>query len=161
DSSGNTALLAAARQGTPAVVALLLARGAKVKVVDNDGQAPLHVAASKAVAELLLARGAEVNVVNKEGETPLYLAVQRGNRALAELLEARGAKHDIFSLAALGRAEALRKALQMSPLPKPKKDFQYSPLHLAARFGQTNTAQVLLEKGARVDDQLWNGMTAL
>jgi ankyrin repeat protein len=161
DRFGNTAVLTAARLGTVDVAALLLAKGAKVKVADNEGMTPLHAVGTKAVAEMLLAQGADVNAVNQEGETPLYLAVQRGDLPLAELLEAKGARHDIFTLAALGRDEALRKALQTSPLPKPKKNYHYPPLLLAAHFGQTNAVQVLLDKGAGVDDSMWNGMTAL
>jgi ankyrin repeat protein len=160
-ANGSDALRLAARGGHVEVTALLLARGADPKASDPEGMTPLHEAASKAVAELLLARGAKVNVRNKAGQTPLFLAVQRGDLALAELLDKHGAEHDVYSLAALGRDAALRKALQAAPPPKPKDPRFVPPLHLAARFGQVKTVQMLLDQDVPVDDLAPSGATAL
>jgi ankyrin repeat protein len=154
---GRTALMLAAGKGSPEVVALLLAKGADVKAADGDGRTALHWARNKEVAQLLLTRGAAVNAADKNGYTPLFGAVQAGDRALAELLQASGSKHDVYTLAALGHDEELRKALLAAPLPK-TKDYYVSPLHLAARFGQVKTAQILLNVGATVSDttrDLW------
>jgi Ankyrin repeats (3 copies) len=64
-STGDTPLHVAARGGTTAVVALLLAAGAKIESHNKFGQTPLHIAASVdnfGVAVMLLQNGADVFV---------------------------------------------------------------------------------------------------
>jgi ankyrin repeat protein len=151
DRANASAIAAAARTGKADIVALLLAKGADPNARDNLLFTPLHVAANKAVAELLVARGAEVNVVDQANKSPLFRAVQAEKRDVAEFLESRGATHDVYSLAALGRADALRRFLETAARPEVKKVAWHSPLHLAALYGQVGTAGVLIEKGADVN----------
>src|SRR5262249_29852669 len=53
------------------------------------------------------------------------------------------------------------KALQTEPVPKPKIPNQYPALHLAVYFGQVKTAQLLLDKGAKVNETFRDKQTAL
>ena len=82
---------------------LLLAHKAEVNAKDDEGETPLHVAATKNdpehepgesarkdVAELLLASGARVNAKRNDGITPLGLAEMTGLQGLAELLRQHG-----------------------------------------------------------------------
>ncbi len=66
-------------------VTILLAAGAEVKVTDNDGDTPLHLASYNGsynghleVVNFLLAIGVEVNKTSNNGSTPLHLASYNG-----------------------------------------------------------------------------------
>ena len=47
------------------------------------------------------------------------------------------------------------------PVPKPKNEYHYSPLHLAARFGANGTLDLLLDKGADVNSKMASEQTPL
>src|SRR4030067_694922 len=74
DKNGESALMAAAMMGPPAVAQLLLARGAQIERKDKAGKTPLIWAAwygrAEAV-ELLLARGAKVDARDDKGHTAM------------------------------------------------------------------------------------------
>jgi ankyrin repeat protein len=176
---GRTPLHAAARSGSAAVVTLLLAKGTDAAARDGAGNTPLHEApretvlarglgltappapSGRAVAELLLAKGADVNAANQAGQTPAFLAAQRGDRELLEFLATKGAELDVYALAALGRADALRKRLGTESLPGAPGEYLHALLPVAATFGQAATAEVLLAKGADVNAAGVYGMTPL
>lgn len=143
-----TALLAASRVKSRETVEWLLAKGADVTARDAQGQGVLHTAGSRDVAEALLAAGADKNARANDGSTPLFAAVQRDDRATAELLLAKGATPDAYSLAALGRVAALIRVLDESGLPKRTIEYSRSPLELAARSGEVEAVKVLLAHGA-------------
>ena len=94
---GWTALHLAAAFGSPAAVALLLARGARVNAVSTNAQhnQPLHAALALGrnpeTIELLLAAGADANAPQTGGFTALFSAAAANRRDLAELLIASGA----------------------------------------------------------------------
>jgi ankyrin len=152
-----TALWYAANWGKTDIVKLLLDRGADPKRTDDQGLTPLHAARNKEIAMLLLAKGADVNAAGKKGQTPLFAALRRGDLATAELLESKGAEHDAFSLAAMGRVEQLKKELNLQQTKSPADMEHLTPLHLAARFGQVKAAEVLLAKGADANAETTSG----
>ena len=120
----DAALHKAAWGGHGQVAGSLLASGALVDAVGENGWHPLHEAALHGhteVAELLIAHGADVNAVDNGGNRPLHLAM---NRETAELLLACGAK--------VGTAS---------------KDGR-QPLHHAALLGYQDVVELLLERGA-------------
>jgi ankyrin repeat protein len=87
--------LDAARDGRSEVVAQLLLESARVDAVDELGETPLFVAASKGnvniVAQLLAFEGVDVNKAKEDGTTPLYIAAQKGNvNIVAQLLAFEG-----------------------------------------------------------------------
>jgi len=77
---------------------LLLAAGADPKVVNNEGNTALNVAASRGHAELiplLLKAGADGSVLGGDGESPLYTAVDDDNVEVAKALLAGGVDPNI------------------------------------------------------------------
>ena len=87
----------------------------------------------------------------QNGETPLMAALYRGHRGIVEALatatERGGRELDIFSAAAIGRDEALRKAIAAGGVNAFAYD-GWTALHLAAFFGHRDAAAQLIEAGA-------------
>jgi ankyrin repeat protein len=83
---GRTALSGASSDSRAATVKLLLEERARVNLVDDDGNAPLHRAGSAEVAGLLLDKKATVDQVNRQGRTALSLAAEITNVAMVRLL---------------------------------------------------------------------------
>lgn len=109
------------------LVALLLAKGASVKVKTKDGSMPLHFAAMLGVpdiVELLLASGAELNAKGTDGVTPLFLAARYDRKEVAATLLAHGANMDLSS------------------------DKGKTPLCVAVSNGNSATVELLLRQGA-------------
>ena len=96
---------------------------------DDEGQTPLHVAASKGhkdVAKLLMDYKADVNARKKYGDTPLHYAAH-GHKDVVELLLAN--KADVNA----------------------KDNIGYTPLHEAARNGCKDVVELLLANKADVN----------
>lgn len=76
---GTTALHIATKNGQTAAVEFLLLNGAKINVLDDKLNSPLHLAAAKGntlqVCQLLK-RGADKSLKNADGVTPLEIAVE-------------------------------------------------------------------------------------
>ena len=88
------ALHAAAKAGDVALCEALVARGADVDQLDEDGHSALHWACDSghvAVARCLIEAGASPNVQNVDGLTPLHMACACEHADLAKLLIAIGA----------------------------------------------------------------------
>jgi ankyrin repeat protein len=122
---GNPPLVAADHK-SPALVQLLIQRGADVNARNEYGFAALHFALLE-VSRALLAAGADVDARDKYGETPLHLASGTGHVAGAELLLRAGAD-----------VNARNKSGEV-------------PLHRAAFGGDVSTIRLLLSKGADVN----------
>jgi ankyrin repeat protein len=98
-SDGFSALGLAAFFNQPAIVEVLLTRGADVNFVSRN---PLHVmplhsavaAQSVVISKLLLDHGADVNAEQADRFTPLQGAAQSGNLELVKLLLSYGADRD-------------------------------------------------------------------
>jgi quinoprotein dehydrogenase-associated probable ABC transporter substrate-binding protein len=141
DLQGETPLHHALIQGSPTMVAFLIAHGADVNHRDRDGWTPLMHAAYTDDADdvrVLAKHGADPNAVSRQNLTPLGIAVQYGkNDAAIALIEA-GANPS----AAVGSAG-------------------YTPLMLATANDTPALAQALLAKGADVNAVNSGGVTAL
>jgi ankyrin repeat protein len=92
--NGQTALHIAAMNGKVDILTVLIARGAKVDVQDDQGITPLMLAAKDGRVEAiqaLIAQGAKITVQDKLGENALHIAAAHGKKdAVAALLD-RGA----------------------------------------------------------------------
>ncbi len=88
-----------------------------------------------------------------DGLSALMVAVYENQVRIAEhLLKALGKDLDIFEAAAVGRAERVAKLLDRdSSLAEAWSPDGFTPLHLAAFFGQPEAARVLLDRGAEVN----------
>ncbi len=90
NSSGETALHAAASAGNTATAQALLQQGANINAQTINGWTPLHTAARFGranVASLLLTRGAQRNALNSDGKTPLQLARQANQGSTISMLQ--------------------------------------------------------------------------
>jgi len=89
------ALHDAARDGKLGMVAFLVEEFDGANLSDDEGFAPLHVAAINgydSMATWLLAHGATVGALTLNGNTPLDMAVKNGQVAVEHLLIANGAQ---------------------------------------------------------------------
>ncbi|MGI9627668.1 MAG: ankyrin repeat domain-containing protein [Longimicrobiales bacterium] len=138
----------------------------------GDGGRPLHFAADAEVAKLLVDRGATLDPVDVDhGSTPAQWAV-RDRQDVTRFLIAKGAKTDLFMLAALGEEGRLSEWLEdnpedatkvlspeefASPGSKGGHIYQYvltgfgsTALHVAARCGSAPAIRLLHEAGADI-----------
>jgi len=92
--AGQTALHMASMNGKVDIISILIARGAQVDAVDDQGITPLMLAAKDGqldAVKALLAQGAKIEAQNKMGENALHIAGAHGKKdVVTELLE-RGA----------------------------------------------------------------------
>jgi len=176
-----TALISAIKFGQVDVVELLLDQGADANMYNQDQliaanrMTPLMVSAeygvngpdSVRIAHALLAHGATLNLRRGNGDTALTIAVRKGNHALASELQRRGAR-DESPYIGLSNEDALLKAVKLSDEAKAIEllttgaDPNYrddktgiTPLISAAYFGRDKIAQLLIDKGADVNDVPW------
>ncbi|HEV8358953.1 MAG TPA: ankyrin repeat domain-containing protein [Candidatus Thermoplasmatota archaeon] len=105
-----------------------------------------------ALARLVLQDPEVVHARGPEGLSLLMLAVyQRAPEVVAYLREC-GVEPDVFEAAAIGDADRVRTLLAHQPgLVKATSGDGWTPLHLAAHFGQQECVRALLAGGAEVD----------
>lgn len=92
------------------------------------------------------------------GVSAIRSALYAGHPELVADLRALGATPDVFDLAALGEAAALRDLLDEQPdLATAVAGDGFTALHLAAWFGHDKVAEVLLARGADPEAVATNG----
>lgn len=138
-SIGYTPLLSAAQAGSAGCVELLLLSGADVKA-EVDGNTALHCAAMFALGPvtitLLIMKGANLNARNMRKMTPLHFAVLENRVEAANALLQAGADKETLLSATL--------------------------LHIAARTGSGECAELLLSSGANIEAEAgWDRETSL
>ena len=84
--------------------------------------------------------------------SPILEALYRGDSNEVDALLADQPELDAFEAAAVGRTERLRELLDANPeLAQAWSSDGFTPLHLAAFFGQADAVELLLERGAGVE----------
>ncbi len=102
---------------------------------------------------LLRANPGLVNVRNERGHTPVLIAQYRDKPDAVALLLAAEPELDIFDAASVGRTARVAEWLDRDPgLLNARSSDGFSPLGLAAFFGQTETVRLLLARGADAKD---------
>ncbi|XP_030420618.1 ankyrin-2 isoform X22 [Gopherus evgoodei] len=174
---GNTALHIASLAGQAEVVKILVKEGANINAQSQNGFTPLYMAAQENhidVVKYLLENGANQSTATEDGFTPLAVALQQGhNQAVAILLEndTKGkvrlpalhiaARKDDTKSAALLLQNDHNADVQSKMMVNRTTESGFTPLHIAAHYGNVNVATLLLNRGAAVDFTARNGITPL
>jgi ankyrin repeat protein len=173
-----TPLYLAAKGGYAAVVASVIAAGADVKAASANGATPLMIAAAGGdtrTVNTLIENGADVNAKDTaKGETPLMYAAAFDRADVLRLLLKHGADAkvttnvvDLMALTAPEEANANRQYAEAArpqgpvQVPGATRPYRYnelivsqgglSALQFAAREGHVESATVLIEGGADIN----------
>ncbi len=163
---GITPLWLAGTNGSTPLIATLLKAGADPNLVPSTGGTPLMLVSRRGNAEatnLLLAHAANVNAKeSSHGQTALMWAVAQQRTEVVRVLLRHGAdvraRSNTWRQVAViccpafnGDADGIVEVDQGG----------FTPLLFAARYGDLDSARLLLEAGASVDDTAPAGSTAL
>ena len=164
---GMSAIHVAAGQGNKDAVFFLLEHGASADQQGFYGLTPLMLAARKGcldTVKLLLSKGANLNGCSQGGETPLLFAAKENHTDLVKFLLKKGA--NLFAI----KETVLHFATQLDLVSflcdqganiHANDSWGKTPLHAAAKNGQSDTVRFLLERGADINSSDDRGHTAL
>uniref|UniRef100_A0AAQ4QHN0 Ankyrin 2a, neuronal n=1 Tax=Gasterosteus aculeatus aculeatus TaxID=481459 RepID=A0AAQ4QHN0_GASAC len=174
---GNTALHIAALAGQKEVVRLLVKRGADVNSQSQNGFTPLYMAAQEnhlEVVRYMLENDGNQSIATEDGFTPLAIALQQGHNSVVSLLlehDTKGkvrlpalhiaARKDDTKSAALLLQNDHNADVQSKMMVNRTTESGFTPLHIAAHYGNVNVSTLLLNRGAAVDFTARNGITPL
>jgi ankyrin repeat protein len=150
---GVTPLYNAAENGSTAMVAKLLAAGANPNLALVAGETPLMVASRSgkpAVVDQLIAKGANLNAHGTRGQTALMWAVAQEHPDVVKVLLLHGA--DIHA-----KSDVWNEMMAVPPhgyLPNNRliPHGGDTALMFAARVGDLESAKLLVEAGANIND---------
>ncbi len=166
------------------VAEVLLAHGADIKAADVNGLTPIHITAMSgniAMAQLALSHGADPNakvatpfglysifgLAPFQDDTPLALATLCKRLDMVEFLLAHGADPNIklregFTVLQMASPPEIAKALiEHGAQAEGRGHEERTPLWQAVMMGNTETAQLLLSRGADTESTDKNGNTSL
>uniref|UniRef100_A0A3Q1JAP1 Ankyrin 2a, neuronal n=1 Tax=Anabas testudineus TaxID=64144 RepID=A0A3Q1JAP1_ANATE len=174
---GNTALHIASLAGQKEVVQLLVKRGGDVNSQSQNGFTPLYMAAQEnhlEVVRYLLENEGNQSIATEDGFTPLAIALQQGHNSVVSLLlehDTKGkvrlpalhiaARKDDTKSAALLLQNDHNADVQSKMMVNRTTESGFTPLHIAAHYGNVNVSTLLLNRGAAVDFTARNGITPL
>ncbi|CAN0033377.1 unnamed protein product, partial [Scytosiphon promiscuus] len=163
-STGNTALLYAAKHHQAGAVDALADAGADLEASDKCCRTALHVAAGsrddEQILRTLLTRGAEKDAGGRNYETPLSVAMKRGNTVGTNVLISAGADVNKALLAVSMRSSCNRAIIRTllehgADVNTARAPDGSTPLHLACAKGLGGNVKLLLE--ADGDETAVNG----
>ncbi|XP_036011421.1 ankyrin-3 isoform X8 [Mus musculus] len=174
---GNTALHIASLAGQAEVVKVLVTNGANVNAQSQNGFTPLYMAAQEnhlEVVRFLLDNGASQSLATEDGFTPLAVALQQGHDQVVSLLlenDTKGkvrlpalhiaARKDDTKAAALLLQNDTNADVESKMVVNRATESGFTPLHIAAHYGNINVATLLLNRAAAVDFTARNDITPL
>uniref|UniRef100_A0A4W3JXF9 Ankyrin 3 n=1 Tax=Callorhinchus milii TaxID=7868 RepID=A0A4W3JXF9_CALMI len=174
---GNTALHIASLAGQAEVVKVLVTNGANINAQSQNGFTPLYMAAQEnhlEVVKFLLDNGASQSIATEDGFTPLAVALQQGHDQVVSLLlenDTKGkvrlpalhiaARKDDTKAAALLLQNDHNADVESKMMVNRTTESGFTPLHIAAHYGNINVATLLLNRGAAVDFTARNDITPL
>jgi ankyrin repeat protein len=133
---GRTPIVEAVNNSNQEMVDMLIDKGADVnKTVGMYHTTPLHLAASngdKDITSSLIDAGGNLEVENTSGQTPLYKAAENNHVGIIDEM-------------ALGGVDVNYKSSRTN-------DSGLSALHIAAQNGNYESAELLANNGAKLDD---------
>ncbi|XP_047673146.1 ankyrin-3 isoform X3 [Tachysurus fulvidraco] len=174
---GNTALHIASLAGQTEVVRELVNNGANVNAQSQNGFTPLYMAAQEnhlEVVRFLLDNGSSQSIATEDGFTPLAVALQQGHDQVVSLLlenDTKGkvrlpalhiaARKDDTKAAALLLQNDHNADVESKMMVNRTTESGFTPLHIAAHYGNINVATLLLNRGAAMDFRARNDITPL
>uniref|UniRef100_UPI001EAF58D5 ankyrin-3-like n=1 Tax=Oncorhynchus gorbuscha TaxID=8017 RepID=UPI001EAF58D5 len=174
---GNTALHIASLAGQVDVVKELVTSGANINAQSQNGFTPLYMAAQEnhqKVVRYLLDHGSTQGISTEDGFTPLAVALQQGHEQVVSLLlenDTKGkvrlpalhiaARKDDTKAAALLLQIDHNADVESKMMVNRTTESGFTPLHIAAHYGNINVATLLLNRGAAVDFKARNDITPL
>uniref|UniRef100_A0A671M3H9 Ankyrin-3-like n=1 Tax=Sinocyclocheilus anshuiensis TaxID=1608454 RepID=A0A671M3H9_9TELE len=174
---GNTALHIASLAGQTEVVRELVTNGANVNAQSQNGFTPLYMAAQENhqdVVCFLLENNSSQSIATEDGFTPLAVALQQGHDQVVSLLlenDTKGkvrlpalhiaARKDDTKSAALLLQNDHNADVESKMMVNRTTESGFTPLHIAAHYGNINVATLLLNRGAAVDFMARNDITPL
>jgi len=101
---------------------------------------------------LLTQNRALVNAKAETGESAILLAMYYGRRGIANVLWDFGAEMNVWEASAVGATERVKELVVREPsLLRAHSPDGFTPLQLAAFFGNADTVEMLAERGADVN----------
>ncbi|XP_072768817.1 uncharacterized protein [Nerophis lumbriciformis] len=174
---GNTALHIAALAGQMDVVKELVSHHGNINAQSQNGFTPLYMAAQEnhlEVVQYLLDHGSSQSIATEDGFTPLAVALQQGHDQVVSLLlenDTKGkvrlpalhiaARKDDTKAAALLLQSDHNADVESKMMVNRTTESGFTPLHIAAHYGNINVATLLLNRGAAVDFKARNDITPL
>lgn len=154
DTTGRTALHAAAGSGALKSVDFLLEQGMAVDATDDKGRTPLMEAVVRSTPETvryLLRQGADPSLKDQDQYKPLMLAVKEGRQSMVPELAAyvrEDLDDALLAAAILGQAKVIDSLTNFGASVYARVPDGRTALMLAAQKGNEDTVDMLLAIGA-------------
>jgi ankyrin repeat protein/beta-lactamase regulating signal transducer with metallopeptidase domain len=170
DGIGNTALFFAILSHDPAMVELLVTKGADVNLANvfrtaagNYSLAQLAVGHGNLdTMRLLVDHGAKLDAKDQDGWTALRHAAAGGKRDLVEFFVSKGVDLPAFHLAAcMGDLTRVKGLLEQGANVDATDELGWTPLSWATCLRRTEVAKLLVANGANVQVVAKDGTTPL
>uniref|UniRef100_A0A673HTW3 Ankyrin-2-like n=1 Tax=Sinocyclocheilus rhinocerous TaxID=307959 RepID=A0A673HTW3_9TELE len=163
---GNTALHIACLAGQKEVAKLLVKRGADVNSQSQNGFTPLYMAAQENhldVVQYLLENGGNQSIATEvcDCESCVCVFPFFATCPYKYLLKRGECLHISIDCVILMKMPYFLPHVQLQMMVNRTTESGFTPLHIAAHYGNVNVATLLLNRGAAVDFTAKNGITPL
>ncbi|XP_072178435.1 uncharacterized protein [Diadema setosum] len=170
DHSGTTALLAACFYGKTDVAIMLINKGAKLNVWDDNFDTPLHIVfreGNKKIALRIIEKAKQngslyelLTKTNGNNNPPIHEAVRKGHKDLVQLAleHVKPGKRDEMESDDELKDDSDEDGKDMLNFAG---EIENTPLHEACTTGHLEMVKMLCVKGAKINVQNWDGFTPL